>query len=238
MRTRSDRPSHISLGGTLMTIQTDQPAPVNGAPQPNERMTPPEKLRRRPMLWVLGIALMCLGGILAAFVTTAIGNTSKVVALRNDVDRGSVIQQGDLMTMEISGDPSLQTVPASEEASLVGKYAVRDLTAGSLLPPDAVDSQVIPGKGDALVGVALTPAQLPATPLRSGSEVVILSTPKAQDDLPSTAPATVKATVVGVSRNSDTTQVVVDVTVPADQATQLAQMVATGRIALIVDGAP
>lgn len=220
-----------------MTTQTEQPAPVNGAPQPNGRMTPPEKLRRRPMLWVLGIALMCLGGILAAFVATTLGNTTKVVALRNDVDRGSVIQQSDLMTMEVSGDPSLKTVPASEESSLVGKYAVRDLTAGSLVPPDAVNSQVIPGKGDALVGVALTPAQMPASPLRSGSEVVILGTPKAQDDLPDTAPTTVTATVVGVSRSSDSAQVVVDVTVPAAQATQLAQMVATGRVALIVDGA-
>ena len=220
-----------------MTTQTEQPAPVNGAPPPNGRMTPPEKLRRRPMLWVLGIALMCLGGILAAFVTTAIGHTTKVVALRSDVDRGSVIQQSDLMTMEVSGDPSLKTVPANEERSLIGKYAVRDLTAGSLVPPDAVDSQVIPGKGEALVGVALTPAQMPASPLRSGSEVVILSTPKAQDDLPDTAPTTVKATVVGLSRNSDSGQVVVDVTVPTDQATQLAQMVATGRVALVVDGA-
>lgn len=220
-----------------MTTQTEQPVPVNGAPPPNGRMTPPEKLRRRPMLWVLGIALMCLGGILAAFVTTSLGHTTKVVALRSDVDRGSVIQQSDLMTMEVSGDPSLKTVPANEESSLIGKYAVRDLTAGSLVPPDAVNSQVIPGKGEALVGVALTPAQMPATPLRSGSEVVILSTPKAQDDLPDTAPSTVKATVVGVSRNSDSGQVVVDVTVPAAQATQLAQMVATGRVALVVDGA-
>lgn len=222
-----------------MTLQADQPAATDGsgAPAFETRMTPPEKLRRRPMLWVLGIALMCVGGVLAAFVATSLGNTTTVVALRNDVDRGSVIEQDDLMTMEISGDPSLKTVPASNEASLVGMYAVRDLTAGTLMPPEAADSQVVPGQGNALVGIALTPAQLPATPLRSGSEVIVLSTPKAQDDLPDAAPATVKAVVVNVSHANDSSQIIVDVTVPASQGTQLAQMVATGRIALIVDGA-
>lgn len=220
-----------------MTIFTaDQSAAEAWPPEGERRMLPPAKLRRRPMLWVLGIALMCLGGILAAYVTTSLGHASKVVALRNDIDRGSVIKQGDLMTMEISGDPSLETIPASEEGSLVGKYAVRDLTAGSLVPPAAVNSQVIPGKGEALVGVALTPAQLPASPLRSGDEVRIINTPKPQDDLKNAPTTSIDATVVGVSRTSDSTTVIVDVTVPQGQATQLAQLVATARVALIVDG--
>ena len=219
-----------------MTINTEAPATVNGA-VPNGRMTLPPKTQRRPMLWLLGIALVAVGGLVAAWLTTVVGNTSQVVALRNDVDRGTVIEAGDLMTVEISGDPALKTVEAGEEGAMVGKYASRDLTANSLLTASAVSEEVIPKSGDALVGVALTQAQLPSTPLHAGDQVQLVSTPRAQEDLPEGAATSIDATVVRTGKAPDTNQVIVDVTVPSEDATALAAMVATGRVALVVDGA-
>lgn len=218
-----------------MTVQTES-KPVD-ATQGEAQMAPPPKLRRRPMLWALGIALIALGGLLAAWITTTVSDSESVLALRADVDRGTTIEAEDLVAVQISGDPSLQVVPASQQEDIVGQRASRDLTVGSLLPASAVTDEVIPGDGESLVGVALTRAQLPASPLRAGDVVRVINTPRAQEDLDMDAQAfSIDATVVGMRNLSDTGQVVVDVTVPTSDASQLATLVATGRVTLVVDG--
>lgn len=214
-----------------MTVQTE-PKPTTAA-----SIAPPPKLRRRPMLWALGAALIALGGLLAAWITTTVSHSDSVLALRSDVDRGAVIKVEDLVAVDIAGDPSLKVVPASQKAEIVGQRAARDLTAGSLLPATAVTDETIPAAGDSLVGVALTRTQLPASPLRSGDVVRVINTPRAQDDLvKDETPVSIEATVVRVRNLDDTGQVVVDVTVPTSDATKLATLVATTRVALVLDG--
>jgi hypothetical protein len=83
--------------------------------------------------------------------------------------------------------------------------------------------------------VALTSAQLPARPLAPGDRVRIVQTPRPQEDPPAEEPSSVAATVVGVREIPDTGQSVVDVTVPAGDAARLAALVATGRVAIVVD---
>lgn len=214
-----------------MTVQTE-PTPTGTA-----QMTPPPKLRRRPMLWALGAALIALGGLLAAWITTTMSSSESVLAMRSDVDRGTVIKAEDLVAVDVAGDPSLQVVPGAQKSEIVGQRASRDLTAGTLLSPAAVTDEVIPATGESLVGVALARTQLPASPLRSGDVVRVINTPRAQDDLDKDAtPVTIEATVVRVREMGDTGQVVVDVTVPTSDATKLAALVATTRVALVVDG--
>lgn len=199
-------------------------------------MAPPPKLRRRPLLWALGIALIALGALGAAYVATAVSNTESVLALRADVDRGQLIDVEDLIVAQVSADPALDPVAADAQDIVIGQRATRDLNAGSLLTTDSYSDQVIPAAGDSLVGVALTSAQLPAGGVRPGETVRIINTPAAQDELPKTAPTTITATVVSLRENGDLGTLVVDVTVPTDVATDLASLVATGRIALVVDG--
>lgn len=199
-------------------------------------MAPPPKLRRRPLLWALGIALIALGALGAGYVATAVSNTQSVLALRADVDRGQLIGAEDLIVAQVSVDPALDPVGADAQNSVIGQRATRDLNAGSLLTGDSYADQVIPASGESLVGVALTPAQLPAGGVRPGETVRIINTPREQDELPKTAPTTITATVVALRENGDLGTLVVDVTVPTDVATDLASLVATGRVALVVDG--
>ncbi|GAA4757596.1 hypothetical protein GCM10023328_46840 [Modestobacter marinus] len=193
------------------------------------------KLRRRTGLIALGIALVALGSIGAAYLTTVVGNTTAVIAVGQDVERGSVIEAQDLTVAQINSDPALQTVPQSQLDSLIGQRAAVDLAAGSVLTPSSTTTEVIPAQGQSLVGVSLTPAQLPGQPLLTGDEVRVIATPRDQEDVPATAPASYTATVVGVRTLDDLGQVVVDVTVPAATAGPLAAQVATGRIALVLD---
>jgi hypothetical protein len=195
--------------------------------------TAPPKLRRRNGLIALGIALVALGGAGAAWLTTTVGQTSTVVAVRADVERGEVIEADDLTVARINSDPALQTVPENQLDSVVGQRAAVDLAAGSLLTPASTTTEVIPAPGQSLVGVTLTPAQLPAEPLLAGDPVRVIATPREQD--PVTEPTSYGATVVGVQNLPDTGQVVIDVTVPASEAGELAAQVATGRVALVLD---
>jgi hypothetical protein len=209
------------------------PAPESAGPAAS--ITPPPKLRRRPALIALGIALIALGGLAAGWLTTAVGNTHSVLVMRTTVDRGGVVGAGDVTVARINGDPTLKTVPAGRRDEVIGKRAAVDLAAGSLLTPGSVTDQTVPATGQSLVGVNLSPAQLPARLLRPGDPVRIVSTPRTQDDPPTAEPNSITGTVVGTRFLSDTGRTVVDVSVPSNEAADLAARVATGRVALVLD---
>lgn len=214
-----------------------EPSATEGSETPTVAPSPP-KLQRRPMLAALAVVLVAVGALLAAYLVTVSGNTSGVVAVRADIQRGSVIQRADLVEARINADPALSTIPSDQLDSLVGKRAAVDLHAGGLVAPSSVTSTVLPAAGQAIVGVALTPAQRPSYPLQAGNAVRIVFTPRPQDDLPRGTPASVKATVVAVHNVADANQVVVDVSVPTAAAATVTSIVGTGRVALVLDNTP
>ena len=189
------------------------------------------------MLVALGVALIALGGISAAWLVTSASDTVSVLAVRVDVDRGEVIAADDLIAAQLPADPAIEPIASSELDSVVGLVAARDLTAGSILTRSSTTSAQVPARGESVVAVTLTPGQLPGTDLRSGDAVRVINTPRLQDDLPMGAPKTIEATVVAVRTLESTGQVVVDVSVPTRSAPELAVLVGTGRVALILDGA-
>ena len=137
---------------------------------------------------------------------------------------------------QIGVAPALKPLPASAADTVVGKRAAMDLAAGGLVTAEDVTSAVVPAKGMSLVGVSLPPALMPAAQLQSGDQVRIVATPGAQGDLATgTSPTSIGATVVGVRGAGDNGQIVVDVSVPYDQAAELAARAATGKIALVLD---
>ncbi|PSL01376.1 SAF domain-containing protein [Haloactinopolyspora alba] len=194
----------------------------------------PPKQRRRPALIGLGVALVALGGLGAAWLATSVSDSVSVIAMSTDVPRGQVIERADLTTADINTDPSLEPVRAGRIDEIVGQHATSDLSSGSLLTLDAVADTVRPGDGEALVGVAVTAAQLPAEPLRPGDSVRIVDTPNPQDDPPSDTPNSIEAVVVRSTVDQESGQRVVDVVVPEGDAASLAARVATGRITIVL----
>ena len=106
---------------------------------------------------------------------------------------------------------------------------------GTLLTEQAVTDNLVPGEGESLVGISLTPAQMPSEPLYGGDVVRIVTTPGDQGEVTDKEPVTIEATVVGVSRVEETGETVVDVSVPEADAADLAARAATGRVALVLD---
>lgn len=198
----------------------------------------PPKLRRRPILVLGGIALVVLGALLAAWAYLATSETSDVVALRSTVLRGEVVEAGDLVTVQVGVDPALRVVPGDQLAQVVGQRAALDLPAGSLLTQEGITEQVVPGAGQSVVGLALTPALMPGEPLRVGDRVRVVVTAGAQGD-PSTLEQEplAQAEVVGVASTGidGSGGTVVTVLVDEGEATSIAQYAAAGRVAIVLD---
>ncbi|MEU9087488.1 SAF domain-containing protein [Streptomyces sp. NPDC048357] len=199
--------------------------------------------RRRPGLIALSVALIAAGGLSGALLFTASGQRSAVLVVARDVPVGAAITDADLAPASLALDPTVKAVPVAKKHAMVGQRAAVTLKAGSLLSPGQVTSVSLIKAGEQLVGVALKPAQLPASRLAPGQKVLVVSTPDAAQAAggggkpaePAAAPKTLAATVVAVGVAAPATGVVVvDVAVPAADGPVLAARVATGAIALIL----
>lgn len=199
------------------------------------RVAPAPKLRRRPALIAASAAAICLGGLLAAFAWTSTSNTASVLAMRVAVERGAVIGPDDVMTVQVSTDPALRPVPASEASTVVGQRAATDIAAGTLVTSEQVSDEVLPAVGMSIVGVGLPASQMPGEPLLVGDRVRVVATPGQSGEVTEGEQVTIAATVVGVRVNNENGQNVVSVQVPEQDAAELAARAATGNVALVLD---
>ena len=197
---------------------------------------PPPKLRRRPAVLAASVAFVAVGALVAGYVTTTVGNTVPVLAVRADVARGEVITADDLTVVRISLDPALSTIPGSQAQDVVGLRAATDLPAGGLVTAGSVTGEEVPAAGESVVGIALSAGQMPARELRPGDAVRVVSTPRQGDDPPVGTPPSVPAVVVATRTVPETGEVVLDVTVPQAEAAALVAAAATGRVAVVLDG--
>ncbi len=215
-----------------MTASVGDPVTTTGAgPQP---LAAPPALRRRPVHLVGGLLAVALGSVLGAWLFSGFGHTESVVAMRQDVARGAVITAADLMTIDLRPDAALRLVPATSRDDVVGTHAAVDLRAGGLLVQDSFTTDLLPAAGQSLVGLWLSPGQLPGAALQSGDPVRVLNTPRAQDDAPRARPSTTSATVISTETSPDG-RVLLTVSVPTASAAPLGALAATERIAVVLD---
>ena len=198
-------------------------------------VAPPPKLRRRPALIAAAIGAICIGALLAGWAWTATTNTQEVLVARHSIERGAVIEADDLARVQLSADPALKPVAASQLEEVVGQRASMDIAEGGMLTPGSFTSEVVPGEGQSVVGVALTPAQAPGLNLQYGDRVRVVVTPAQGEKLPAGTPLTNDATVVGVHTSEETGQSVVDLLVPKADAGVLDTRIATGNIVIVLD---
>ena len=202
---------------------------------PVPRLVPPPKIRRRPIQIVATITAIFVGAAIAAWGWTATTTSEAVVAARTTIPRGSVITADDLTTTQISGDNTLKVIPGDDVDELVGKRAALDIAAGGLLTPETATDDNMPPAGQSIVGISLTPAQVPAITPRSGDKVRLVATTGEGGEVSSTAPLTTSAEVIDSSTDEVSGNTVVNVLVPYADAAVLADRASTGNIALVVD---
>ena len=70
--------------------------------------------RRRPVLWMLSVALVAGGALLAVDAARSAGHKSAVLVAARDVRAGEQITPADVAVVHVSTDPGLRTVPAGD----------------------------------------------------------------------------------------------------------------------------
>ena len=209
--------------------------PRTATPESGTSITPPPKLRKRPALLGAGIAITAFGCVLGAWAWSATTSTEEVLAARDTIHRGEVISAEDVQRLRISGDPALEPLPASSYDDIVGQRAALDISAGGLLTSESTTGEPLPPQGQSIVGISLTPAQVPALPMYGGDKVRIIVTPAANGDAPAGTPQFTVAEVVDTDLDETTGNTVVNVLVPYADAGVLAARAATGNVALVLD---
>ena len=212
-----------------------RPGPRTATPETGPSITPPPKLRRRPALVVAAVIVTALGCLLGAWAWSATTDSQEVLAARHTIHRGEVIEAGDIQRIQINGDPALSPLPATAYDDVVGQRAALDIAAGGLLTSDATADQPMPPHGQSIVGISLTPAQVPGMPLYGGDRVRVIVTPGDNGDAPANAPQFTVAEVVSTHLDETTGNTVVNVLVPYADAGVLAAQAATGNVALVLD---
>jgi len=194
------------------------------------------RARRQPRWIAAGILALCLGALGSVLLYSTVSTVSQVIRVAADVQRGDVIEEGDLVVVELSPAPGISTVPGSELASLVGRHALVTLKAGALLPQGAVGDQTA-DPSLAQLGLRLTPGRLPLADLPEGTKVQLIAVAAAGQNS-GTADAlsghTYDAVVVTAPRPSaDGQATLLDVAVSPSDATEVAALAAADRLVLI-----
>ena len=221
----------------MSTVRTSSLSPATAtatAPQASAALGP-VKTKRRPVLIIASLAALLLAALGAVWLWTSATSSVEVVVARSTVSRGAVITSSDVTTARVSLDPTVASIPANQMAKVVGKRAALDIAAGGLVTPADVASKVVPAQGETVVGLSLVNGMLPAIALQAGDRVRVVQTPGAQGQVGDTPPVTISATVVVVTRSSDGQSALVDLSVSADAAADLAARAATGKVAVVLD---
>jgi hypothetical protein len=220
---------------TTTARQDRTPGPRTTTPESGTAITPPPKLRKRPGLVVAAVVITALGCVLGAWAWSATTSTEEVLAATQTIHRGEVITADDIQRIRINGDPALEPLPASAYDDIVGHRATLDIAAGGLLTAESTTDTPMPPPDKSIVGISLTPAQVPAVAMYGGDKVRVIVTPAANGDAPAGAPEFTIAEVVSTAVDETTGNTVVNVLVPYADAGVLAARAATGNVALVLD---
>jgi hypothetical protein len=189
--------------------------------------------RGRQRRWSLAlVAVLTTLGSALAFVVLWMnaGDRKPVLALRNDVIAGQIIEADDLTVVRVSADSGVSLVSSSARDDVIGKPAATNLLAGTLLVPEVVGTADGLESGTAVLAIPVPVAQLPADELDTGDNVTIYRTAQSGDEGEDTAAAVIgEGRVFSVAEDDSDSVIRVSVTVDETIAAEIANAVAADR---------
>jgi hypothetical protein len=115
-----------------VTVPPSAPAPVSPTPR---RIETPRWLDLR---LVLGVVLVLASVLIGAKIVSGAGRTYSAVAARHDLAAGTIVGAADLKVAEVRLPDRGRGVYLTDPDDAVGKELGRAVSAGELLPADAV----------------------------------------------------------------------------------------------------
>jgi len=217
-----------------MATTTGRPATVGTEPMGALVQAP--RRRWRPGLMLIGLMLTAFAGLATAWLVASSAHRVDVLVVARDVPYGSVLGADDVMVTAVGVDAVVGTVPAAGLSAVVGQVATSDLRAGQLLAPGQVRPDGPPGAGQVLVALPVPADRFPAGGLHAGDRLLVADAPVSGGDVPTTTPATFRASVVRVGEPDLNGVVVLDVVAQEADGPALAARAASGRFALVLLG--
>lgn len=146
----------------------DGSAPVGGRPASRQRQLP----------WLaLGLLLVVMSILGFALWTVQQAERVPVVVAAHPLAAGHRIERGDLQVVSVGADAGLAVLGAGEIDQVIGSTARGPIPAGTPLSPALVvgAADLVP-PGQAVVGAALVPGELPVSTLLAGDRVLLVAT--------------------------------------------------------------
>jgi hypothetical protein len=234
------------VGGVQVTTTTS-PKQQNERPDRilNGRRVNDRGLRERPRrggLLALAGLLIAGSGLAGAVLFDRASDTVEALAVRDGIAMGHALTEGDLVARSVAGIDGVYTV--DEAGSVVGSTATVELVPGQVLTREMLTRAPVPAAGDAVVGLKLDPAGVPAAGLEAGDLVDVIAVPAggsaATDAAALDAPRVLaeRARVYGVAGSpTEGGGVLVTVVVAESSAARVAAYSTAGRVA-VVETAP
>ena len=142
------------------------------------------------------LSLVAVGVVLLVFSTA--DRRVAVLQVVRDLPAGARLGAADVRSIELSADPSLAVVKATDIATVIGQYTKVRIVTGGLLASGLLQAGSLVAPGSAVVAVTIPAGELPAG-LRERSQVQIVI-PAASG---AALPAAVLGRVVGLPESPD-----------------------------------
>ena len=201
----------------------------------------PTRTRRLPAVAALSVALLALTTLMGWAAYRSVSATVPVVGVQKTIVRGTLIQRGDLTTVQIGKSSTQHTIPFSEVSQVVGRRAATDLPAGGIVPADALTDAPTPGKDRNVVGIFARDGSAPLIGIEPGTRVRLVPLPATQEQpnppkgQPQPTYQLVPGVVVASTPTDDGTGVRIDVDIAAPVAPGVQMLAAQNRIAVVID---
>ena len=219
------RPTPRETVGSPPGRATALGTPTTPARSPRTRST------ARIAIGVLVVALSALG---AAVLFSSAADRVTVIGVARDVPIGQKITEEDLREVSIAGGSGLQSIPADDAATVIGRTASVQLIGGSLLNPGQLANGPSLPEGTVIAGAVLKGGQYPVG-LSIGDTVDVVETTSPDASGVGEPVVRGRATVTDIAEPDDgQSQLLVSLAVPSDAATAVSSAGAAGRISLVV----
>ena len=117
------------------------------------------------------LSLVAVGVVLLVFSTA--DRRVAVLQVVRDLPAGARLGAADVRSIELSADPSLAVVKATDIATVIGQYTKVRIVTGGLLASGLLQAGSLVAPGSAVVAVTIPAGELPAG-LRERSQVEIV----------------------------------------------------------------
>ncbi|MCA0250853.1 MAG: SAF domain-containing protein [Actinobacteria bacterium] len=186
--------------------------------------------RRDLRLIAIGVLAICLGGLGAMWLYSAVTDVASVIAVTRTVHRDQIIAAEDLDVIAVPAVPGLTTVSADLFDQVVGRTAHLDLAAGSLLTPRSYGEPIVEA-GRSQLGLRLAPGRIPAGELPAGTEVLLVAVSRDGSEPPTGASVLARVSFTGPEQPDGS--VLLDVDVPREHAEYVARLAAADQLVVV-----